>query len=326
MAFSNGRRETVLVTGGAGFIGSHLVTRLLDCGYAVTVLDNLSSGTAENLDMQHARLSFIEGDVRSAEDCCRAMVGAVCVFHLAAMSKVAPSLGGPEASDFCQSTNVGGTLNVLRAAYNSSLKPKVIYAASSTCYGNRQIPHCETQLPDLITPYAVSKHQGELLVQMYSRVHGLRTCSLRFFMVYGPRQPLAGAYATVNGIFLRQALAGESLTVEGAGDQTRDFIHVDDVVSALMAAMKAKAARDGQSINVGTGAAHSIAAVASIVSQEVAAVTGRPPVGVVHTAARAFDMAATQASTSLASKLLYWSAVVPFEHGLRGWVQRELGH
>jgi len=320
-----GHDAVVLVTGGAGFIGSHLVDALLRLGHRVVVLDDLSTGSIDNLDTDHRHLRVVRGDVTNAEDCAGAVRGVTAVVHLAAMSKVAPSLESPAMAEFCQAVNVSGTMNMLQAASRAGSVRQFVYAGSSTCYGNSPTPQAETQLPDLITPYAASKYQGEILTQMFARVYGLPTCVLRFFMVYGPRQPVSGAYATVNGVFLKQALEGGPLTVQGSGQQSRDFIHVADVAGAILAALRADGAGlKGQSINVGSGQAHSVAEVAAIVGEEMARCTGRPQPDTQHVERRRFDMDATLAATTLAEGTLGWRAAIGFEEGMREWVRREV--
>lgn len=316
----------MLVTGGAGFIGSHLVKLLLELGYSVVVMDDLSTGSLDNLPGNQAWLRFMHGDIRRPEDCRAAVEGVTAVFHLAAMSKVAPSLGSPAMAEFCQAINVSGTMNVLQAAQETGAVRRFVYAGSSTCYGNNSVPQCESQPPDLFTPYAASKYQGEILTQMFARVYGLPTCILRFFMVYGPCQPVSGAYATVNGVFLRQALEGGPLTVQGSGHQSRDFIHVADVARALAAVLRAEQGQlCGQSINVGSGEGHTVLEVAAIVASEVADVTERPPVGTQHVEGRPFDLHATLATTELAETTLGWRATILFESGIREWVRQEVG-
>ena len=231
-----------LVTGGAGFIGSHLADELLRLGYRVRVLDNLSTGKAEYVD---SRVDFIDGDVRDADAVNRAMrpwgaagtfespqkVAAsvqsgdavAVVFHLAAMSKVGPSLNDPDMVNFCVENNVVGTENVLRAALRVGTVRKVIYAASSTYYGNQPAPFAETLPMEISSPYAVTKHQGELLMRVYDRVHDLPTVNLRFFMVYGERQPTSGAYAVMTGIFSVAARAGRAADGGGRRDALSRF-------------------------------------------------------------------------------------------------------
>ena len=185
----------------AGFIGSNLVELLLSLGYKVRVLDNLSTGNPRYLDRTNNMLEFMYGDITQLEDCRQAVKGVSGVFHLAAMSKVLPSMGDVTMARFCVENNVLGTFNVLQASLDEGVK-KVVYAASSTAYGNTPVPNVETVLPDLQTPYAASKYMGEVLMDQFDRVFNLPTLCLRFFMVYGKRQPSEGAYAIVTGRFV----------------------------------------------------------------------------------------------------------------------------
>ncbi len=230
--------ETMLVTGGAGFIGSHLVDRLHQAGHQVRVLDNLSQGRREWV---HPSSDFIEGDLTDLLACRRACEGVSGVFHCAAMSKVAPSI---DKFEFCTEQNIIGTQNLLIAARDARVR-KLVYSGSSTYYGNGAPPQSENSLPNCLNPYAVSKYVGEQFCEVFTRLYRLPTVSLRYFNVYGPRQPSVGAYALVLGIFLDQRLRGEPLTVHGDGSQRRDFIHVSDVVEANLAAYDGEVEGEG---------------------------------------------------------------------------------
>ena len=321
-----------LVTGGAGFIGSHLADELLRLGYRVRVLDNLSTGKAEYVD---SRVEFIDGDVRDADAVERAMrpwgaaatdsstdpatssatdsatdAAVAVVFHLAAMSKVGPSLHDPDMVKFCVENNVVGTENVLRSALRAGTVRKVVYAASSTFYGNQPTPFAESLPMKISSPYAVTKHQGELLMRVYDEVHGLPTVNLRFFMVYGERQPESGAYAVMTGIFLAQRERGEALTVEGDGTHFRDFVHVDDVVRSMILAWE-RAELRGVTVNVGSGRAVTVNEVAEMIGGEVKRV---PP--------RAGDLEGTLADTCAAKRTLGFEARKNFEREIREMVRR----
>jgi nucleoside-diphosphate-sugar epimerase len=281
-----------LVTGGAGFIGSNLVRRLIRLGHPVRVLD--SSCVATNIN---DRVETMWGDVTDAEDCARAMLphpvhGPVGgVFHLAAMSKVAPSLGDVGMVRFCVDQNVVGTINVLEAVARmqkaSGVECKVVYAASSTAYGcggcgsDVIAPQAETEVARPTTPYALSKHVGEQMCSLFSAMHGVPTVRLRFFMVYGPGQPSEGAYAIVTGIFERARAAGQPLVVHGDGHQTRDFVHVLDVCDGCIMAMQSSDLVD-DTINIGTGVSTSIGSLAAAVQPDPAMRISVP--------ARAFDL------------------------------------
>ncbi|ORY30498.1 NAD(P)-binding protein [Rhizoclosmatium globosum] len=273
----------VLVTGGAGFIGSTLTDRLLKLGYKVRIFDNLATGSLRNVPLGNDHLEFVLGDIMNQKDVYNAMDGIDYVFHLAAMSKVVPSLKSPAMAKFCTEVNALGTWNVLESARLRKVK-KVIYAASSTFYGGNPLPNTETDAPDFLTPYAASKYEGELQMQTFNNVFNLPTISLRFFMVYGPRQPSTGAYAIVTGVFAKQAGLGEPLTIEGTGNHSRDFIHVDDIAEGLIIAQQSSLS--GQVINLGTGVGYSVQQVADLVSKNQ-----------VHVSERKNDLNATLADT-----------------------------
>jgi len=287
----------VLVTGGAGFIGSHLVELLLNLGYRVRILDNLSTGSLSNLDhVRHdpkwaKKLEIPEiADITVAEQIEPLMEGVREVYHLAAESKVLPSMRDPEMAEKCIETNVMGTHRVLYSAMNHKVR-KVMYAASSTFYGNNPVPQVETMHPDLLTPYAMSKYEGELVMEMFDRVYKLPTLSLRFFMVYGERQPKVGAYAVVTGAFVRMKMEGKPLSIEGDGSHYRDFVHAADIARALVLGMQSDV--HGHAINVGTGLGYSVKQVADIVSPNQ-----------VHVEARKFDLIGTLANTCQAKEEL----------------------
>merc|ERR1712216_97044 len=200
--------ELVLVTGGSGFIGSHLVAQLLSLGYTVRVFDSLETGNLLYLDLLHPRLEFHYGDILDMAALRRAMVGVRGVFHLAAASKVLPSLRNPNMATFNIERNALGTSNILEAANETKHVAKVIYAASSTYYGNQPTPFDEHDPFRPTSPYAASKYMGELQMLTNDGLYSLPTLSLRFFMVYGPRNPSEGAYAIVTGKFLRRLFDG----------------------------------------------------------------------------------------------------------------------
>ena len=331
----------VLVTGGAGFIGSALVADLLALRYRVRVLDNLSSGNASNLPLEHPALELQVGDVTDAEACATAAAGVDTVFHLAAFSRVAPSLqGGAVTAAACQRANVEGTLNVLEAARAAHVR-RLIYAGSSTAYGGDEeaddgdeaaalgaalaaqahgaaprpplLPSWELDRPAPRTPYAVSKHQGELLCAMYDATFGLHTASLRLFMVYGEREPRTGTHATVVGKFVAAAAAGESLQLDDDGQQTRDFVAVSDVSRAFVLAMQAPALPRRALINVGSGVATRISAIADALAPGPHAKAPR----------RRQDMRHTMALTCAAERLLGWRPRVALADGLADMLRKE---
>jgi nucleoside-diphosphate-sugar epimerase len=288
--------DTVLVTGGAGFIGSHLATRLLERGYQVRVLDNLLYG---KLEWVPASAQFIRGDIVDAEVCRRACEGVQGVFHAAAMSRAAPSNNAIEA---CTQQNIVGTQNVLIAAREAGVR-KLIYSGSSTYYGNRPAPHREDQRPDLLTFYALSKYAGEEYCRLFDRALDFPTVILRYFNVYGPRQPETGAYALVLGVFLQRWRDGQPLEIHGDGRQRRDFIHVDDVVECNIAAYESSARN--VALNVGSGENVSIQELADLIS-----------INQTRGPRRAADATATLADIALTTATLDWRPRVSLAQGL----------
>ena len=289
-------KEMVVVTGGAGFIGSHLTKGLLEQGYHVRVLDNLSLGKREWVEPQ---AEFIEGDILDQALLKKVFQGTAGVFHLAAMSKVAPSMDRPE---FCTEQNILGTQNVLIAAKHAMVK-KVVYAASSTYYGNQKAPQREDMPPQPLNPYGLSKFAGEQFCGLWSRIYDLPTISLRYFNVYGPHQPSSGAYALVLGIFLKQWKESKALTIHGDGSQRRDFIYVSDVVDATIAAFRSEAR--GTVLNVGSGTNISVKELADMISKDQIFEPRRPG-----------DAQETLADITRAKKALQWKPRVSFKEGL----------
>ena len=291
----------VLVTGGAGFIGSNLIDRLLELDYKVRIFDNLYTGFIRNVPLQSDQVEFYYGDILDMENLAKAVEGVDYIFHLAAMSKVVPSMKSANMSRFCTESNALGSWNVLEAARQSGSVKKVIYAASSTYYGNKPAPHREDMAPDFLTPYASSKYEGELQMQIFDKHFQVPTVSTRFFMVYGPRQPSTGAYAIVTGVFAKQAAQGTSLTIEGDGSHYRDFIHVRDIAEGLILAQQREDIRSDV-VNLGTGTAYSVKDVADLVSSDQ-----------VHVAARENDLVGTLADTCKMKRLLGFKAAADFK-------------
>jgi len=239
-----------LVTGGGGFIGSHLVDRLIADGRSVRVLDSFVVGRRSNLRQHEGnpRLEIVEGDVADKAAVMRACAGAQRVFHLAARADIVPSIQEPEAYF---RANVAGTFNVLEAVRQHGVD-RFVYVASSSCYGIPKVyPTPETAPADPRYPYALTKYLGEQLVMHWTSVYRLPAVSVRLFNVYGPRARTSGSYGAVFGVFLAQLMAGEPLTVVGDGEQTRDFTFVSDVVDALLAV--ARSDKAGEIYNVGSG-------------------------------------------------------------------------
>ncbi len=218
----------ILVTGGSGFIGSHVVEHYQDLAEEIRVLDNLRTGYRKNLDgLKHF---FIEGSVTDREAVAKAVEGVDLVFHLAALVSVPESMAKPGE---CVDLNVHGLLNVLEASAAAGVR-KLVFASSAAIYGdNPAVPKLETMLPEPKSPYAITKLDGEYYLDLFHRERGLETAALRFFNVFGPRQDPKGAYAAAVPIFIEKALAGDDIQVHGDGEQTRDFIYVKDIVGAL---------------------------------------------------------------------------------------------
>jgi nucleoside-diphosphate-sugar epimerase len=298
---------TVLVTGGAGFIGSNLVERLLGLGDDVRVLDDFSTGLRGNLD---ARAELVEGDVAD-ENCVRkAMDGVDVVFHQAAAGSVARSVEHPLLTD---RVNVHGTLTVLRAALDAGVR-RVVSASSSSVYGGAAaLPSVETAVPLPRSPYAVSKLAGEHYSRVFADLYGLETVSLRYFNVYGPRQQPGSDYAAVVPLFIRALSLGEAPVVHGDGRQSRDFTFVGDVVEANLAAAAAPAgAVSGRVFNIACGGSHSLLELLEVLG----GIIGAEPAPV-HTEARAGDVRASRADVGAAREALGFQARVGFEQGLR---------
>ncbi len=223
-----------LVTGGAGFIGSHIVDALITGGYGVVVLDNLSSGYKENLSNVWKKITFVEGDVRDAETCLKAAEGCDGIFHEAALVSVPDSINRPRDN---HDINITGTLNVLEAARANGVK-RVVFASSAAIYGdNPELPKCETMLPEPKSPYAMAKLTGEYYLKVYAECFGLETVALRYFNVFGPRQDPSSMYSGVISIFSERISERVPITIYGDGEQTRDFVNVADVVQANLLAM-----------------------------------------------------------------------------------------
>ena len=288
----------VIVTGGAGFIGSNLVDALVERGFRVHIIDDLSGGKRKNVNK---KAKFHLADITDLKKIKPLFRGASYVFHLAALPRVQYSIENPAKTN---KSNVEGTLNVLIASNEARVK-KVIYSASSSAYGDQKImPLKETMEANPKSPYGLQKYLGELYCKLWAEVYKLPTVSLRYFNVYGPRNNPDGAYALVIAKFLKQLADGEPLTITGDGKQTRDFTSVHDVVRANLLAMKSGKVGKGEVINIGAGRNQTINQIAKLI--------GGP---VKHISAR-FEPEHTLADNSLARKLLGWKPEVKIEHGI----------
>jgi UDP-glucose 4-epimerase len=304
--------KTYLVTGGAGFIGSHIATALVERGDRVRVLDNLSTGKSGNLAHLAGKVEVIDGDLTDRGAVERAVKGAEVVFHQAALASVPRSVAQPlDTNAAC----VTGTVNILDAARQNGVR-RVVYAASSSAYGDQPVPvKSERLMPAPISPYAAAKLAGELYCQAFTATYGLETAALRYFNVFGPRQDPQGAYAAVIPKFIVEMLAGRQPTIFGDGKQSRDFVFVGDVVRAnLLAAESAKA--NGRMMNVASGRQYSLLEVVEALNR-VLGTTIQPKLA----EPRVGDVRDSLADISLAKELLGYEPTVSFEDGLRRTVE-----
>jgi UDP-glucose 4-epimerase len=318
-------RSLFLVTGGAGFIGSHIVQRLLGEGHRVRVFDNFSTGSRANLDFARGdkRLEIVRGDLANFKAVERAVRGTSAVFHQAAMRSVPRSVADPLGAN---ASNVTGTLHVLHAAARQKKKPRVVYASSSSVYGDRpDLPKREDQPTLPISPYAATKVAGELYGSVWHRLMGVETIGLRYFNVFGPRQDPKSEYAAVIPRFILWGQQGKPLQVHGDGTQSRDFTYIDNVVSANLLASRADAARvSGKSYNVGCGSRTSLLEIIAKLEQMLGRRLERE-----HSPGRVGDVPHTLADVSAAKRDLGYEPVVEFDEGLRRTVEfftgRKLG-
>lgn len=298
---------TYLVTGGAGFIGSHIVDELVRLGESVRVLDNLSTGKRENLANVIGQIEFIEGDIRNLETVCAAMRGVDYVLHQAALPSVQRSIIDPITS---HEVNATGTLNVLIAARDSRVR-RVVYASSSSVYGDSPIlPKHEEMPTNPLSPYAVSKLAGENYCRAFCRVYGVSTVALRYFNVFGPRQDPASQYSAVIPRFIAMMMRGESPTIHGDGRQSRDFTFVVNVVHANLLASKCDRA-DGQVFNIACGQRYTLLDLYSKLSQMVD--TAITPI---FSARRPGDVTHSLADISRARQILGYEPLVDWYEGL----------
>jgi nucleoside-diphosphate-sugar epimerase len=297
----------VLVTGGGGFIGSHLVRALMEDGHEVRILDNFATGRRENLLGLEGDIELVEGDIQSYERAHNATLGCEVVLHQAAMPSVPRSIQDPLTSN---ASNAVGTLNVLLAARDNDVR-RVVFASSSSVYGaSTALPKEETQMPLPISPYAVAKLAGEGFCRSFHAVYGLETVALRYFNVFGPRQDPLSQYAAVIPNFLTAVLEGQRPNVFGDGTQTRDFTYISNVVDANRLAMDAPGIA-GQAINVACGSRISLNEVLGAISE----LTGRE-MEPVYLPPRTGDVPHSMANIGLAREVLGFEPTVNFREGL----------
>jgi nucleoside-diphosphate-sugar epimerase len=297
-----------LVTGGAGFIGSHLAEALVKLGASVTVIDDLSGADGSNV-REVGPVEFVQASVVDAQEVARRARGCRFIFHLAALGSVPGSVDQPVRYN---EVNTTGTLNVLEAARSAGVR-RVMFAASSAAYGDNPVPWVETMPVLPKSPYAANKVAGEALLRAYAGSYGLDTASLRYFNIFGPRQNANSAYAAVIAAFAKAFLAGRPPTIFGDGEQSRDFTYVANAVHANLLAARRDGAIGGEVINVGTGGRISVNQLA----RQMAEALGRPDLLPLHLPERAGDLKHSFADMARATSLLGYAPIVPFEPGLR---------
>jgi UDP-glucose 4-epimerase len=253
-----------VVVGGAGFIGSNIVDKLVEQNHEVVIIDNLSTGKMENINPKATlcKVNIDDTDTETIECLVNCMKGTDTVFLLAAKARVQPSIENPVEYE---TNNTIGTLNVLKCASDAGVR-RVVYSASSSAYGNTEkLPSVESDPVNPLSPYGAQKYYGEVMCKMFSEVYGLETVSLRYFNIYGERQNVGGAYAMVIGIFVDQLLNGKPMTIRGDGEQRRDFTYVGDVVNANILASQSEKVGNGEVINIGNGDNRSINEIADMI-------------------------------------------------------------
>ena len=298
-----------VVVGGAGFIGSNIVDKLVEQNHEVVIIDNLSTGKMENVNPR-ASVEYI--DICNENECSamvEIMSGADALFLLAAKARVQPSIENPVEYEI---NNTIGTLNVLKCASDAGVR-RVVYSASSSAYGNTEkLPSKESDPVNPLSPYGAQKYYGEVMCKMFSEVYGLETVSLRYFNIYGERQNVGGAYAMVIGIFADQKLRGEVMTINGDGEQRRDFTYVGDVVNANILASQSEKVGNGEVINIGNGDNRSINDIADMIGGD--RINVEPVI----------EPKATLANNSLAEELLGWKPTQNIEDWIPKY-KKEMG-
>jgi UDP-glucose 4-epimerase len=298
-----------LVTGGAGFIGSHLTDRLVHDGHTVTVLDNLATGLLSNLTLVHDHIQFINGDLRDFKTVSDAVKNQDVVFHLGALGSVPRSIDDPITTN---AVNVNGTLNILVAAKDNSVK-RVIYASSSSVYGDTAIlPKVETMQMNPLSPYSISKMTAETYSKIFYSVYGLETVNLRYFNVFGPRQRLDSQYAAVIPRFIASLLKGQAPIVHGDGLQSRDFTFVQNNVEAnILAAIAPSQKVAGQTFNIACGNQHSLLELIGLIQTSFGS-----SIEPVFVASRAGDVRDSRADIRAAQNAFGYFPKVGFAEGM----------
>ena len=288
-----------LVTGGAGFIGSHLVDALIEKGHEVLVIDNLSAGKKEHLN---PKAQFYQLDIRDFEKIKPLFNNVNFVFHLAAIPRVPLSVKDPVGTS---DVNVSGTINVFKAAVDAKVK-RVIFSSSSSVYGDQQeLPLRENMIPEPVSPYGLQKLVGERFAQLFTNLYQVPIISLRYFNVYGPRTDLDSDYSLVMGKFLRLKKEKKPLTIFDDGEQTRAYCYIDDVVRATLSAARAEKIKGGEIINIGSEESYSVNHLSKLIGGEVKYL---PP--------RAGDVRHTKAAITVAKNLLDWQPKISLEEGI----------
>ena len=294
-------RKKIIITGGAGFIGSHLAEKIYSMGHNVTIIDNFSAGNLENLSKLKKKVKIIKANIKNLKKIEKYFKKVDIVFHLAALADIVPSIQNP--NDYFQS-NVTGTFNILNACVLNKVK-KIVYTASASCYGiSKDLPTKENSLINTEYPYALTKKLGEDMVLHWGKVYNLDYTSLRLFNVYGPRSRTSGTYGAMFGVFLAQKLANKPFTIVGSGNQCRDFTYVSDVVDAFVLAGFRKEAKK-EIFNVGSGIPVSVNRIANLLKGKK-----------IHIPKRPGEPFKTFADISKIKKKLKWKPRIKIEDGI----------
>ena len=305
-------KNVYLITGGAGFIGSHIAEALVNRGAKVRIIDNLSTGKLDNINSFANKVEFVKGDIRDLDLLIKITKDVKMIFHEAALPSVPRSIDDPISSN---ANNIDGTLNVLYAAKANGVR-RVVYAASSSAYGDSEaLPKKETMKPNPLSPYAITKYTGELYCKVFYKIYGLETISLRYFNVFGSRQDPNSQYAAVIPKFIMAYLSGKSPTIYGDGEQSRDFTYIDNVVNANLLAAEAEEIH-GETINIACGKRITINQLSDIIKDEL-----KSSIEPVYTNERTGDVKHSLADITLAKHLINYEPVVGVYEGLKRTVE-----